>query len=52
MMQEPSGGKRPAVYPVKPLDALAAIACHPEVEVLLVSWPPYADPVIESLAEA
>ncbi len=45
-------GKRPAVYPVKPLDALAAIACHPEAEVLLVSWPPYADPVIESLAEA
>lgn len=45
-------GTRPAVHPVQPLDALAALARYPETEVLLVSWPPYSVSVIESVAEA
>ena len=45
-------GKRSTVHPVKSLDALTAITRHPEAEILLVSWPPYADKVIELLAEA
>jgi len=44
-------GKCPTVHPVKALDALTAIVQHPEAEVLLVSWPPYADPIIEQVAE-
>ena len=45
-------GKRSSVHPIKPLDACTAVASHPEAEVLLVSWPPYNDAEIESLAEA
>jgi len=44
-------GGQSKVHPVELLDALTAISRYPDVEVLLVSWPPYNNPVIEQVAK-
>lgn len=44
-------GRRSAVHTVEALDAITAVSVYPDAEVLLVSWPPYNNPVIEQVAE-